>query len=272
MTAYRFHSELDKSYFHFSDGHVWTNTEWVEYQRNPGASRVPVRERLDTELWETWLKPKKYAMRVNQQDQREELNKTPLGALEVANGDLLQPGQELIYGTDLAGSVDALFEEEANHRLQGVVIFTDGRSTRRSIDKFDRVKDRAARLRVPIFMVGVGAFHQKVQITPNPLGVPERIQPDAPFQVVVQAVGEGLAGEKIDVTLEVRHVRKLKDNTFEELDIFLEEDKGPKLGGRPRRPAAERQAEGPQGAEARGKGGGPEQVRTCPSGCRWASC
>ena len=76
--------------------------------------------------------------------------------------------------------------------LQGVVVFTDGRSTEGSSTGFDQLKEHARRDHVPIFVVAIGEERPQVKIEIADLRVPQQIQPDDKFPAVVEVTGEGL--------------------------------------------------------------------------------
>ncbi|MFM7148503.1 MAG: glutamine amidotransferase, partial [Gemmataceae bacterium] len=127
-------------------------------------------------------------------------------------GDLNTRGVRdgLPRGTNLGDTLINLINKEMNNRLQGIVVFTDGRNTEGSPNAFRDLEARAKAARVPFFVVGVGEDRQKVKIEIVDLRAPQQIQPEDKFRVKTELTGEGLGGEKVEVAMEVSHVRIVK--------------------------------------------------------------
>src|SRR5262249_4441435 len=119
----------------------------------------------------------------------------------------------LTRGTNLGDSLVSVINKEINNRVQGIVVFTDGRNTEGSPNAFRELEQRAKSANIPILVVGIGEDRQKVKIEIVDLRLPGQIQPEDKFRTVAEVTGEGLAGKDADITLEVTHVRLAKKTT-----------------------------------------------------------
>ena len=100
-----------------------------------------------------------------------------------------------------------------------------GETPKGSPNAFADLAQRAKAARIPIFVVAVGEDRQKVQIDIVDLRIPPQIQPEDKFRTVAEITGEGLAGQKLDVTLEITHVRTFKDKTKDKAGKTTEVEK-----------------------------------------------
>ncbi len=216
VTFYRFGSRLDDNYLHFADGRVWTKTE----KENPlfdddGKPQLPPPGMLSGDYWSAWLSP------------QNPIQPAQGKRLELLSDLNTRLGKDLLRGTNIGDSLLALVNKELNNRVQGIVVFTDGRNTEGSPNAFRELESRAKAARVPIFVVGIGEDRVKVKIEIVELRAPQQIQPEDKFRVKTEVTGEGLGGEKLDVQLEVTHTRlvkeKIKDKDGKVVEIEKEE-------------------------------------------------
>ena len=131
----------------------------------------------------------------------------------------------LTRGTNIGDTTLSVINKELNNRVQGIVVFTDGRNTEGSSNAFADLAQRAKAARIPIFVVSVGEDRPKVKIDIVDLRLPPQIQPEDRFRTVVELTGEGLAGQKLNVTLEITHVRAYKVKTKDKAGKVVEEEK-----------------------------------------------
>jgi hypothetical protein len=206
--AYRFGRSLDEDFTVHADGGHWSRKDWEERLRakpdeDTNAPKPEVRP-WGQEDWRTWLKPDVKAQVPDDlnDDEREKFRKK------------LEELQRRFTGTNLGDSVLTALNREANNMLQGLVIFTDGRSTEGSAQAFRDLADRAQKAKVPIFVVGVGEDRPPVRIDITDLRVPEQARPDDKFKVVVDISGEGLDDKDCDVSLDVLRPSKEKAGTL----------------------------------------------------------
>jgi hypothetical protein len=92
-----------------------------------------------------------------------------------------------------------VLKREANNQPQGLVVFSDGRSTQFSTQAVEEVR----KSKVPVFTVGVGDFRQPKSIRITELLVPEQVLPDMPFPIRGEVDGEGMADQEVLVTLSI---------------------------------------------------------------------
>jgi uncharacterized membrane protein len=231
LTIYRFARRIDENYLLARNGQGWTRAEWEESGRNPehGAGQPP--GPLSPEYLRAWLNPyskpevKKPAEGAEGAEAEEpdgaKSDRERLEKLLSTNEKLLQVGY--FNGTNVGDSVKAIVDRELNNMVQGIVVFTDGRSTEGSPQAFRDLEARAKAAHIPIFVVVVGEERPQVRIDIVDLRVPEQIQPEDKFRAVVEVTGEGLAEKPVDVALEITHTRRGPDGKEEKLPIAVVE-------------------------------------------------
>jgi hypothetical protein len=170
VTACRFGGQLDGDYQVFADGKQLSLTDWS-----------------------TWLKPDpKLAMPDNLSEDEQKKFLLKRSNLEV-----------LVNSTNLADSVLAALNREANAMLQGIIVVSDGRSTQFSTQTFEEIQTRSEKSKIPVFTVVVGEHRQPINIRITDLQAPDQARPDDKFPVRVDVDGEGLAGQPVEVRLDV---------------------------------------------------------------------
>jgi hypothetical protein len=105
----------------------------------------------------------------------------------------------LLNGTNVPDSVLTVLKKESSNQPQGLIVFSDGRSTQFSEQSVNEVR----KSRIPVFTVGVGEYREPVRITMSQLAVPPQIQPDMPFKIQAEVDGEGKSEEETTITLQV---------------------------------------------------------------------
>jgi hypothetical protein len=111
--------------------------------------------------------------------------------------------RSIVQGTNVPDSLTALVSREAANMVQGVVVFSDGRSNLGSDSAYRQLREKATRDKIPIVTVAVGEPREVVSITITDLQAPDRAPPDEAFKVAVEADGVGLGDEEVDVRLEL---------------------------------------------------------------------
>ena len=223
VTVYRLGSRLDENYLHFAGGRVWTKEERENPEKDDdGVVKLPEPGRLPKEYFDVWLQPQLAKLpEFGHLPQREQLRLEKLGDL---NAKARKDG--LIRGTNLGDSLLGIINRELNNRVQGVVVFTDGRNTEGSPTAFRELEARARAARIPLFVVAVGEDLLKVKIEIVDLRAPQQIQPEDKFRVKTEITGEGLAGEKLDdVTLELTHTKLVKVKAKDKDGKVVEQEK-----------------------------------------------
>lgn len=178
VTAYRVGGQLDEDFRLFADGKEWS-----------------------TEEWNAWLKPnvhEEMAAELDEEAKAKFRKKMDLLAL-------------LVNSTNLTDSVLSVLNRESNNMLQGIIVVSDGRSTQFSTETFETVKKRAADNHIPIFTVAIGEHRQPIKIGITEVQAPDQARPDDKFPIRVGVDGDGLAGQPVDVTLEVTKPNGEKD-------------------------------------------------------------
>jgi len=148
---------------------------------------------LSTSEWADWLKP----------DANE---KMPEGLSEDEKAKFqkrLDLHKQLVNGTNIAEALTEIMNREANNMVQGIVVFSDGRSTQLNNEVMDELKARARRAKIPIFTVAVGEYRQPISIANLTLQAPEQARPDDKFLIRVEVDGEGLANRESVTYLDI---------------------------------------------------------------------
>src|SRR5205807_8046593 len=101
-------------------------------------------------------------------------------------------------GTSVPDAVNSAVNREASNLVQGIVLFSDGRSNLGSDAALTDLKERAAREKIPIFTVAVGEDRQTVNIAITDGGAPDQTPADEGFKVVVEADGGNLANQTVE--------------------------------------------------------------------------
>ncbi len=247
LTVARFAGKIDPNPWYFADGRNWTQEEREAALNDPERKgELPEPQRLQQEFWAAWLKP---TATVTPPEDWNEADKKRLEHLVQSNQKLAAAG--FFGGTNLADAVLALLNREVNSMVQGVVVFTDGRSTLSSgRQNLDDLQQRARAAGIPIFVVGVAKERPQVRVEIVDLRVPGLVQPEDKFRAVVEVYGEGLPDKQFDVALDVTHTKKGKGGKEEALPVTLVEvpgkakadekgqeiDLGPKVTLRPTAP------------------------------------
>jgi len=212
--AYRFGSKLDEDYLHFARGQAMTRQEREKPDDGAAKDEGPA---FSGDYWRAWLKPAvKVPGGVGDEVKR-------LAKLSDLNAKLVK--ERVPDGTNIADSILAVMNKEATSRVQGIIVVTDGRSNEGSPAAFRELEKRSADSKIPIFVIGIGEDREKVKIEITDQRAPQVIQPEDRFRVATEVVGEGLANQKLDLTLEVTHVRTYKTKVKNKEGKMVEEER-----------------------------------------------
>ncbi len=168
VTAYRFGTRLDEGYYQFVNKAKRSPAPTGKLFPRTSARTPKVKALLDEadplppEFWRAWLVPHlEYKPKVEWDEDRTRLFKE-LDAYNLQTvGDpaakkrLGEGG--LAAGTNLYQSVTDALNRELKNQVQGIVIFSDGRSNLGSSEILEELKRKAAANQIPILVVGVGS-------------------------------------------------------------------------------------------------------------------
>jgi hypothetical protein len=200
VTVYRFGRFLDEDYRTIDGGKWWTRDQWekrAKAKESQKASKegeaknaqdLPVGVEFTPNLLAQWLK-------YDPKNEPENPTDEQLRAR--------QRYERMIHGTNIGDSVLAMLNREINNRLQGVVIFTDGRSNEGESQAYKDLAERCKKAKIPIFVVAVGEDRPKIKIDITEVRAPDKARPDDPFKVKVLAIGAGLPDREVKVFLDV---------------------------------------------------------------------
>lgn len=107
----------------------------------------------------------------------------------------------IVQGTNLYDSLTAVVNREAANMVQGMVVFSDGRSNLGSDSAYVELRERATREKIPIFTIAVGEVRETIAINITDVQAPDRAPPDEPFKIIVEADGLGLERQEVEVRL-----------------------------------------------------------------------
>lgn len=106
-------------------------------------------------------------------------------------------------GTNVIDSITAAVNREAPNMVQGVVVFSDGRSNLGSESGYAELRERATREKIPVFTVAVGEDRQTVAISITEVNAPDSAPVDEAWKVIVEADGVNMAGKDVEVFLDL---------------------------------------------------------------------
>lgn len=206
VTVYRLGNRLDEGYLHLAGGKSWTREERENPPRDDDGNLKPAEARPFPEAyWAAWLNPH---LKLPDGLGLDEVDQRRLAKLGEQNA--LAMKERLPRGTNLGDSLLGILTKELNNRVQGIVVFTDGRNTEGSPTAFRELEARAKGARIPLFVVAVGEDRQKVKLEIVDFRAPQQIQPEDKYRVKAEVTGEGLGGERLDLTLEIVHTKLVK--------------------------------------------------------------
>lgn len=109
----------------------------------------------------------------------------------------------ILLGTNVADSVKAAVDRESANMVQGIVVFSDGRSNLGSESGYVELRERATRENIPVFTVAVGEDRQTSAITISDVQAPGEAPIDEAWKVIVEADGVNMANKEVDVFLDL---------------------------------------------------------------------
>jgi hypothetical protein len=219
VVVYRFSNRLDEDAQHFGrDESGFSRAEWeafAAYDFKPFLLRALSPEgrealansaawegaRPGTAAWaESWLaRPEEEVIPAG----IPEADAAALKADRTKLAARVNTAKTILQGTNVVDSVTAAVNREATNMVQGVIVISDGRSNLGSDSGFAELKERATREKIPIFTVAVGEDRQAAAIAITDLQAPDSTPPDEGFKVVVEADGVNLAGQEVEVMLDL---------------------------------------------------------------------
>ena len=120
--------------------------------------------------------------------------------------------RSLASATNVPDSALALINKEAGNMVEGMVVFSDGQSNLGNEVVLADLRARATAEHIPVFTVGIGSDQKTVNVRITDLQAPELTPPDEAFKVIIEQDGDGLAGVKAKIELEVQPPKS--DATF----------------------------------------------------------
>jgi hypothetical protein len=202
LTAgYRFGRLLDENFEIFdradASNQHWTTLEWEDKERDKDGTQehVPATPEWGREEWEKWLKP---LMEVST-EKLENASKEERKAIN----DLLDKNKEHFSATNIGDPLLNVLNREEKKLLQGIIVFTDGQSTEGGPAALKDLGERCRKAKIPIFVVALGEDRPKVRLDISDLRLPKQARPEDEYRAEVIVTGEGMAGESVDVILEV---------------------------------------------------------------------
>ncbi len=194
VTVYRWGAGLDEDYFVVRDGKVLDRKEWEEATRE-GVAGKPLPEGHDftREQFSAFLKP--------------DLGTQPPDGASDDDRKAFRERQErlerMVKSTNVGQSALDALSKEINNMPQGIVLFSDCRSTEGGPQAFRDLADRARRAKVPVFVVVVGEDRPETKIDIADARGPNLARPEDPFPVSVDVTGVGLPGHDVTIYLDV---------------------------------------------------------------------
>lgn len=243
VAVYSFGTRLDEAPQVIDRGEQpWSKDEWEAFARYDfrpfllkGLSEAGKEALRNTDTWTagnagtpdwaaTWFARKDEPQLVNGLSEAD----TALLRENIARLDRrIDVARTIAGGTNVPGSVLAAVNREAPNMVQGVIVFSDGRSTLGSDSAYRELRERAAKEKIPVFTVAVGEDRQTSSITITDVQTDDTASPDQGFRVSVEADGINLGGQSVPVELDVYYLGKdgkAKDPKTAEPDLTLKVD------------------------------------------------
>jgi hypothetical protein len=219
VVVYRFGNRLDEEPHTFTkDDGTWTAAEWegfANYDFKPfllrGLSPEGAEAVKNSRAWDAavpgtpdwaarWLaQPDGEAVPANMGDADKAALKENRTKLEAR----VDVARMIALGTNVPASLTAAVNREAANMVQGIVVFSDGRSNIGSDSAYAELRQRATREKIPVFTIAVGEDRQTVSIAITDVQAPDNAPPDEPFKIMVEADGVNLANTEVEVFLEL---------------------------------------------------------------------
>lgn len=109
----------------------------------------------------------------------------------------------IALGTNVPDSISAAVGRESPNMVEGVIVFSDGRSNLGSDSAYRELRSRATAEKIPIFTIAVGEDRQTSSIIITDIQADETMSPDESSKVIVEADGINLANKSVDVELDL---------------------------------------------------------------------
>ena len=122
-------------------------------------------------------------------------------------------------GTNIPESLLTAIGREAGNMVQGIVLFSDGRSTVSSEESLSNLRTRAKKEGVPIFTIVVGEDRPKISVRITDIQAPEQTTPNEPFKILVEVDGEGLSNGELPVTIDLFAPKRETPYSFSSVKI-----------------------------------------------------
>ena len=116
--------------------------------------------------------------------------------------------RSIALGTNVPDSVTAAVNRESPNMVEGIIVFSDGRSNLGSDAAYRELRNRATAEKIPIFTVAVGEDRQTSSIIITDISTDDTWSPDESTKVVVEADGINLANKSVDVELDLYYLGK----------------------------------------------------------------
>jgi hypothetical protein len=195
VTFYRFGSGADEDFVVVGqDGLMWERKAWEDNQHEPDAAKRTPGQRFTQDYLRDFLKLSDLAA-----GPAPGLSEEERKAFDAKKQKL----ERLAKSTNVGESALSVLSKEINNMPQGLVIFSDCRSTEGGPQAFKDLADRARRAKVPVFVVVVGEDRPETKIEITDARGPDIARPEDPFPVSVDITGVGLPNREITVYLDV---------------------------------------------------------------------
>src|SRR5262249_40279583 len=112
----------------------------------------------------------------------------------------------IALGTNVPDAVTAAVNRESAHMVQGIIVFSDGRSNLGSDSSFHELRDRANKEKIPIFTIMLGEDRETTSINIADIQADEVVQPDQGFKTNIDVDGVNLAGKTVNIELDVYYL------------------------------------------------------------------
>jgi hypothetical protein len=157
-------------------------------------------------------------------DEEKLVNRMPEADTQILKENLakldrrIDVARTIALGTNVPDSVTAAVGRESPNMVEGIIVFSDGRSNLGSDSAYRELRSRATTEKIPIFTIAVGEDRQTSSIIITDIQADETMSPDEASKIIVEADGINLANKSVEVELDLYYLgREGKDTDLKGL-------------------------------------------------------
>jgi hypothetical protein len=225
VAVYTFGTRLDESPTVINqDDQVWKRSDWEAFARYDfkpfvlrGVSEEGKEEVKKHPDWQgeapgtaDWAGPWFARRNASEEELQQSLGLSNRSDAEKLKKNLdrldkrIDVARTIALGTNVPDSATAAISREAPNMVQGLIIFSDGRSSGQNSDSgILELRNRANEAKIPVFTIAVGEDRQPASIANLEVTAPDSAPVDEAWKVLVEADGMNMANKEVEVFLDL---------------------------------------------------------------------